>query len=70
MQRFPFLDLHQYWMFLVDFASLLEHKDYLDFNFSFNDFNKIYTSLFHFIFAPMTENLSIFFLSLHTLKSN
>ena len=48
MQRFPFLNLHQYWMFLVDFASLTEHKDYLDFNFFFScsDFNKIYTSLF------------------------
>lgn len=69
MQRFPFLDLHQYWMFLVDFASLPEHKDYLDFNFSFSDFNKIYTSLFHFIFCTY-DRKSEHFLSLHTLKSN
>ena len=46
-------------MFLVDFASLTEHKDYLDFNFSFFAVILIkFTPVYLFI-VPMTENLSI-----------
>ena len=59
MQRFPFLNLHQYWMFLVDFASLTEHKDYLDFNFSFFAVILIKFTPVYLFFVPMTENLSI-----------
>ena len=56
-------------MFLVDFARLTEHKDYLDFNFSFLEMILIKFIPVYFIFWTY-DRKSEHFLSLHTLKSN